>query len=73
MLLFWSEEHAHNWCAQWGREPGGVLSLQQAWELAQAWYGPDRREADWRRKTLEEVEALFAELGLVGSFWELRG
>ncbi len=72
MLLFRSEEHVHNWCTLWGRPPGGVLSLRQAWELAQAWYGPDRRDPEWRRKSVEEVEALFGGLGLTSPFWQLR-
>jgi len=50
----------------------GILSLDQGWRLAQAWYGPDRRVPEWRRKTVEEAEALFEELGLKGEFWRLR-
>jgi hypothetical protein len=49
-----------------------MLSLEQAWRLAQAWYGADRREPTWRRKTIEETEALLAELGLTSPFWNLR-
>ena len=72
MLLFRSEDHIHRWCQQWRLEHGAQLSLDQAWRLAQAWYGPDRREARWRRKTVEETEALLAELGLTSPFWNLR-
>jgi hypothetical protein len=72
MLLFRSEEHIDRWCQQWKMERGAVLSLEQGWRLAQAWYGPDRRDPAWRRKTVDEAEALFAELGLTSSFWNLR-
>jgi hypothetical protein len=72
MLLFRSEEHVDHWCRQWKLERGALLSLEQAWQLAQAWYGPDRREPDWRRKNVDEVEALFTELGLTAPFWDLR-
>ena len=72
MLLFRSEEHIDRWCASWKLERGAVLSLDTGWRLAQAWYGPDRREPAWRRKTLDETAALFAELGLTGPFWNLR-
>jgi hypothetical protein len=41
------------------------------WRLADAWY-KDRLSPDWRRKTAEEAEAVFAEIGLVGPFWQLR-
>ena len=73
MLLFRSEEHIDRWCEMWGQPRGGTLTLEQGWRLAHAWYSPDRREPDWRRKTVDEVEALFAELGLTSDFWRLRG
>jgi hypothetical protein len=72
MLLFRSEEHIDRWCQQWKLGRGALLSVEQAWRLAQAWYGPDRRELAWRRKTLEETEALFKDLGLTSPFWDLR-
>jgi hypothetical protein len=72
MLLFRSEEHVDRWCRQWKLERGALLSLDQAWRLALAWYSPDRRDANWRRKNVDEVEALFEELGLTAPFWNLR-
>ncbi len=71
MLLFRSEEHVEAWCAMWNQPRGGTLTLEQGWRLAQAWYGKDRRDADWRRKSLEEVKAVFQEIGMVGPFWSL--
>ncbi len=71
MLLFRSEEHLDKWLADWRLPRGGILSLDQCWRLAQAWYGADRRAPDWRRKTGEEARQLFSELGLTGAFWEL--
>ena len=38
--------------------------------LAQVWYH-DRLDPTWRRKTGEEVRALFDELGVTGPFWAL--
>jgi hypothetical protein len=72
MLLFRSEEHVDRWCEQWKLERGALLSLEQAWWLALAWYGFDRREPAWRRKNVEEIEALFKDLGLTSPFWNLR-
>ena len=72
MLLFRSEEHVDRWCRQWSVKRGAVLSFDQGWQLAQAWFGPDRRQPDWRRKSVEEVEALFEELYLMSDFWTLR-
>jgi hypothetical protein len=71
MLLFRSEEHIDNWCEMWNQPRGGTLTLGQAWQLAQAWYGKDRRDTDWRRKTLQEATALFEEIGMTGPFWQL--
>jgi len=72
MLLFRSEEHVDHWCRQWKLPRGALLSLEQGWGLAQGWYGPDRREPAWRRKNVEETEALLLELGLTAPFWNLR-
>jgi hypothetical protein len=72
MLFFRSEEHASAWCARWGQPHGVVLTPAQVWGLARAYYAADRRAPDWRRNTLEESEAIFAALGLVGPFWALR-
>ena len=46
------------------------MTIQQIWGLAQAWY-PDRLDADWRRRTPQEAQAVFASLGLTGEFWRL--
>ena len=48
---------------------GGVLTLDTAWQLAIAWYY-DRLEPSWCRKSLQEIEQLFTELGMTSSFWK---
>ena len=72
MLYFRSEEHIDRWCGAWRMERGGVMTLEQGWRLAVAWYGPDRRAPEWRRKTVDEVEQVFGEIGLISPFWNLR-
>jgi len=72
MLLFRGEEHIDRWCSQWRQARGATLTIDQAWRLARAWYG-NKMETHWRRHTLDETEALLNELGLTGSFWNLRG
>jgi hypothetical protein len=72
MLLFRSEEHVDRWCKLWGQPRGATFFVQQAWQLAQLWYGADRREPAWRRKTVDEAEATFAQLGFTSEFWRLR-
>ena len=71
MLAFRSEEHVERWCRSLGLSPGAFLTPAQQWRLADAWYA-DRLAPDWRRRTPDEAEALFAELGLEGAFWRLR-
>ena len=53
-------------------ERGAVLSLEVAWRLALAWFSADRGAPEWRRPTLDEMEAVFASLELTGPFWKLR-
>jgi hypothetical protein len=40
------------------------------WALADAWYR-DRLEPGFRRRTVDEAEALFAGIGLTGEAWRL--
>ncbi|HEV7239481.1 MAG TPA: hypothetical protein VGQ36_09590 [Thermoanaerobaculia bacterium] len=72
MLLFRSEEHVDRWCSTWRLPKGAVMSLEKGWALARIWYSEDRRDRAWRRRTLEETEAAFANLGFKSSFWNLR-
>ena len=71
MLAFRSEEHVERWCAARRVARGAVFTLEQAWQLGQAWYA-DKLSPDWRRATPPEAESVFAGIGLVGDFWQLR-
>jgi len=71
MLLFRSEEHIDRWCARRALPRGATMTPEQTWRLARAWYA-GKLEAGWRRKTGDEAEAVFAEIGLTGAFWALR-
>ena len=70
MLLFRSEEDIVAWCAQRHSTPGAVFDLARLWSLASAWYD-DRLNSDWRRRTIEERQAILDTAGLAGSFWSL--
>ena len=72
MLFFRSEEHIARWCGDWRLGPGAVIPMEKGWELARTWYDEDRRDPAWRRRTLEETEAVFAALGFTSEFWNLR-
>ena len=47
------------------------MTIPQAWALSQQWYG-NRLSPDFRRPTIDEAHAIFANVGLTGSFWDLR-
>ena len=46
------------------------MTLPQAWELSEKWYG-NRLAADFRRPTKDEAQAIFTSVGLVDPFWAL--
>lgn len=71
MLLFRSEEHIDRWCEKRGLQRGAILSPATALRLGAIWYA-DKQSPDWRRKTVDEAQAVFAKLGLVDDFWRLR-
>lgn len=71
MLVFRSGDHVERWAEARGLQPGAVFTPEQQWRLADAWYA-DRLSPEWSRRTPEEAEALFVELGLEGDFWRLR-
>jgi hypothetical protein len=49
-----------------------VLTLAQAWDLSQRWYG-NRLAAGFRRPTRDEAQRIFENVGLEGAFWQLPG
>ena len=46
------------------------MTPEQMWRLADTWYH-DRDDPDWRRRSADEAEEVFAEIGLKGDFWRL--
>jgi hypothetical protein len=72
MLLFQAEEDVDRWCTQWALPRGAILPLEQAWHLAKAWFDVNRGTPEWRRPGIDEVEHIFANVGLSGAFWALR-
>jgi hypothetical protein len=69
MLLFRSEEHVDRWCRIRGLLKRPLVTLDQVWKLAVAWYG-NRLTAESRRPVGAEVQAIFREIGLEGPFWQ---
>ena len=71
MLLFRHEDHINRWCAAHHLGVGAVMTPEQCWQLARAWY-QDRLRPGWRRFTMVETEAIFHAVGLHGPFWDVR-
>jgi hypothetical protein len=70
MLLFRSEEHLTKWLTNPERPSGECLTLEQQWRLAIKWFvGRDRPE--WEKRSPEEAEGVFRDVGLISSFWKL--
>ncbi|MCI0350141.1 MAG: hypothetical protein L0Z53_12015 [Acidobacteriales bacterium] len=57
------------WIGQ-GNQRGETLTLEQGWQLGD-WY-LDRMDANWQRKSVDQIEAFFARVGLTSDFWSLR-
>lgn len=69
MLFFRSEELLDEWLAIRKAERGAVLSIPQLWQLSQRWY-ENRLAPEYHGRSVEQVQAIFKELGLTSSFWE---
>ena len=69
MLFFRDEEHVELWCAAQAVPVRPLVTLQQLWQLSLAWYS-NRLTPDARRPGPTEMRRIFADLGLVGPFWD---
>lgn len=69
MLLFRSEETVNRWCEEHDVPRRPIVSLDQLWHLAVAWY-ENRLTVDSRRPGPDEMVAIFSGIGLTGPFWD---
>jgi hypothetical protein len=69
MLLFRSEETVDRWCAARGTPRRPLVTLDQLWRLAVAWYA-NRLTVESRRPGPAEMVEVFAAIGLTGPFWD---
>jgi hypothetical protein len=68
MLLFQSEEWIDKWSKRNNLERGEVLTIQHVWELSKLWY-QDRLSLEYHGRSVEQVEEIFKQAGLVSKFW----
>jgi len=69
MVFFRSEEQARIWCEARGHPMRPLVTMDQLWTLATAWYAT-RLQEDSRRPRPDEMRAIFSGLGLTGDFWD---
>lgn len=69
MLLFRSEETVNRWCEARNLPRRPLISLDQLWQLAVAWYA-NRLTVESRRPGPNEMVEVFASIGLTGPFWD---
>jgi Alkylmercury lyase len=67
---FCTYEHVVAHGAETGEAVGEIVPIEGLWRLAGSWYG-DRLAVDYAPRTREAAQALLADAGFTGSFWEL--
>lgn len=58
------------WRSRHGVRGGETLPIEKVVELGRVWYGR-HLDADWRKWTVAQAQAIFDRLGLSGDFWRL--
>ena len=69
MLFFRSEDDLRAWCRERRVDPGPMVPVPRLWRLSRVWYG-SRLDPEAPRPTPAEARAIFAGVGLTGSFWD---
>jgi hypothetical protein len=68
MLFFRSEADLNAWLDTKKAARGATLTVTQLWQLSRRWYH-NRMDTEYHGRTLEQVQEIFREVGLVSSFW----
>jgi hypothetical protein len=63
-------EHVDAWCARHALPRGECVPIGKVQRLARAWYGR-HLDADWRKWTVPQAQAIFDSVELRGEFWRL--
>lgn len=71
MLFFRSEDALSRWLTKNNYTSGATLTLSQVWELSQLWYH-NRLALDFHGRNVEQVQAIFKQLGLTSAFWSME-
>ena len=69
MLFFRAEEQVRAWSGRRGTPVRPIVTMDELWRLAEAWYST-RLDGHSRRPQPDEMREIFAGIGLVGDFWD---
>jgi hypothetical protein len=69
MLFFRSEADLDALLVTKNTARGETLTVSQLWQLSRRWYH-NRMDVEYHGRTLEQVQEIFREVGLVSSFWK---
>lgn len=67
---FLQEGDVDAWCERHAMSRGAILTIPALWAFASEWYG-GYLDDPWRKRTPEEVRALFSRHGLTSDFWRV--
>jgi hypothetical protein len=68
MLFFRSEANLNAWLLANHTTRGESMTVSQLWQLSQRWYH-NRMVVEYHGRSLEQVQEIFKEVGLVSKFW----
>ena len=68
MRFFRSEETLRAWQARHTTPTGEMLTPPQVWELSKLWYD-NRLAPDFHGRTVDEIAAIFRQVGLTSGCW----
>ncbi len=69
MSFFRSEALVEEWCKSNDIPKRPLLTLEQLWQMALAWYSGRLSPAAHRPRP-DEIRRIFANIGLQGDFWD---
>ena len=68
MLFFRSEADLNAWLGDNNAARGATLTISQLWQLSKRWYH-NRMDVEYHGRSIEQVQEIFKEVGLVSEFW----
>jgi len=68
---FRNEADIDSWCERHASHKGAVMTMADLWRFASDWYG-NYLDLGWRKRTPEEIRAVFTKHHLVGQFWSFE-